>query len=145
MWVRKLLRASPSSSRSFRIWATILAAKPSPTTLIAVLTRSLKLFVQNKNSRPYSNQSIVRSRLTSFTGSPTVFKMRRIETSPAGTDPSPIEAIVAVTLEASFKRKKNQPDCQDLCKGKFHVVQLGNENYSYCFVKSISIHVDSRS
>lgn len=37
--------------------------------------------------------------LTSLVGRPTVERMRRMETRPAGTDPSPIEAIVAVMLK----------------------------------------------
>ena len=45
------------------------------------------------------NQSTVKSRATSDVGSPTEFRMTRIETSPAGTEFTPIDAIVDVTLE----------------------------------------------
>ena len=36
---------------------------------------------------------------TSLIGSPTVLRIRKIETRPAGTLPSPIEATVAVILD----------------------------------------------
>lgn len=64
---------------------------------ITVVRASLPL--RNMILTTYSSQSTVSSNETSLMGRPTVWRIRSMETKPAGTEPRPMDATVAVTLK----------------------------------------------
>ena len=48
-------------------------------------------------------------------------------------------------IEAHTRDVSYLPDCDNLAKVQFHVVDLCNENGCQCFIECCSIHVDGRT